>query len=205
MGQKTCSETELTEEVEHHVKEQLILTRQNAAPPTVADPRRTVGLEASAGSGCTETVASLSITFIYFVLINELKDNSDCFQMFSLTMHFSYTNHVVVQNIYISTSRRGGQHERTHRANHEGENNTSRPEGKYNKLFVNKVSLVSPPFVNKTLHLRCKHQYRVDHVRERYRVIVQEGRGRRNRQPHECEVTESHCSLMEQRFLLFPM
>lgn len=77
--------------------------------------------------------------------------------MVSVTMHFSYTNHVVVQNIYISTSRRGGQHERTEEANHEHENNINRPAEKHNKLFVEKVLSVSPPFVNKTLHLRCKH------------------------------------------------
>lgn len=28
-------------------------------------------------------------------------------------MHFSYTNHVVVQNIYIYTGRKGGDHEGT--------------------------------------------------------------------------------------------
>lgn len=56
---------------------------------------------------------------------------------------------------------------RTRGANHEQRENSSHPAGKHNKLFVTKLLSVSPPFVNETLHLRCKHQYRVDRVRER--------------------------------------
>lgn len=131
------------------------------------------------------------------------------FQMLSVTMHFSYTNHVVVQNIYISTSRRRGQLERTEGANHERENNTSRPAGKHNKLFVKKVSFVSPPFVNKTPHLRCKHQYRVDRVRERTENdgLWREGPSWSpdNREVHSWqrlrEVTASHSSFTKQHFL----
>lgn len=97
-------------------------------------------------------------------------------------MHFSYTNHVVVQNIYIYTSRREGQHKRT-----DGEltmnikTTSTMSSGKERQktlwlrsslLYLNQIP---PPLVNKTLHLFCKHQCRVEvlHVREQIEYGVE--------------------------------
>lgn len=93
------------------------------------------------------------------------------FNCFHLQCNFSYTNHVVVQN--ISTSRRGGQHERTQGANHE--QRLKKKQHKSSGREEEGLVCLPPPFVNETLHLRCKHQCKVDRVRERTEWWIMEG------------------------------